>query len=485
MAEAMVYLGSVLMAWNVYRYIRFSRDVSTAGNLKQETRILNLPILLLVLFLCGYLAIGFFGKPDMIMAAILFGGSIFVFVMLLLVRRITGRIQQNEHMRAEMEAAKKSSEAKTCFLSNMSHDLRTPLNAIIGYTTLASRETSSLAETKTYLKKIETAGQQLLDTINDVLEMSRIESGRIELEPERVCLENILSKAEDLVTPQMDNKRIRFIRQWEPQETWVMCDSGQLSRALMNMLSNACKFTPEGGSVTLAMRQVEKQGDTVTCDFMVQDTGIGMSPEFADRLFMPFERENTSTVSKVQGTGLGMAITKCFVDRMGGTIGVKTQKGEGTTLTMRLCFPAAERDKLPDTEPAKETHPDFSGIRLLLAEDNPVNQEIEIMLLSHAGFIVDCVENGKAAVDAIMQAVPGTYSAVLMDIQMPVMNGYQAARAIRALDDPARAGIPILAMTADAFQEDQKAARDAGMQGHIAKPIDVNQMLATLEQVLR
>ena len=485
MTEAMAFLGAALMAWNVYRYIRFSRDVSATGSLKQETRILNLPILLLVLFLCGYLAVGFFGKPDIIMASILFGGSIFVFVMLLLVQRITDRIQQNEHMRAEMEALKKSSEAKTRFLSNMSHDLRTPLNAIIGYTTLASRKDTSQEDTKAYLKKIETAGTQLLDTINDVLEMSRIESGRIELEPERLCLESILSKAEDLVAPQMDSKHIRFIRQWEPKETWVMCDRGQLSRALMNMLSNACKFTPEDGSITLAMRQVDRQEDTVTCEFVVQDTGIGMSPEFAKRLFMPFERENTSTVSKVQGTGLGMAITKCFVDRMGGTIDVKTQKGEGTTLTMRLCFQAASPDELPDTETSKETHTDFSGIRLLLAEDNPVNQEIEIMLLSHAGFTVDCVGDGKAAVDAVTRAEPGTYSAVLMDIQMPVMDGYQATRAIRALEDPARSGIPILAMTADAFQEDQKAAQDAGMQGHIAKPIDVKQMLATLERVLR
>ena len=180
-----------------------------------------------------------------------------------------------------------------------------------------------------------------------------------------------------------------------------------------------------------------------------------------------------------------MAITKSFVDKMGGTIEVKTQKGQGTALTMCLCFQTAVPDERSDPETEKEVHTCFSGVRLLLAEDNLVNKEIATMLLSHEGFIVDCVEDGKAAVDAVMQAEPGTYSAVLMDIQMPVMDGYQAARAIRKLDDPARAGIPIVAMTADAFQEDQEAALDAGMQGHIAKPVDLKQMMATLEQVLR
>lgn len=484
MTDVMTYLGAALMAYNIYRYIRFSRDAGVRSDLKEETKILNLPILLLVMFFCGYLAVGLLGKPDIIVASILLGGSVFVFVMLILVQRITDRIQQNEHMRAEMEAAKKSNEAKTCFMSNMSHDLRTPLNAIIGYTTLAKRQDTSLTDTRSYLGKIETAGHQLLDTINDVLEMSRIESGRLELEPEQVCLENLLSKVEDLVIPQMDGKHITFTRQWKPGETWVMCDRGQLSRALMNMLSNACKFTPEGGSVSLAMRQAEKGEDSVTCEFEVQDTGIGMSPEFAERLFMPFEREKTSTVSKVQGTGLGMAITKSFVDKMGGTITVKTKQGEGTTLTMRLTFEPAAPEEQPDPEGEKGNRTDFSDIHLLLAEDNPINQEIAVMLLSHEGFLVDCVEDGQAAVDAVRNAEPGTYDAVLMDIQMPVMDGYQATRTIRALDDPERAGIPIVAMTADAFQEDQRAAFDAGMQGHIAKPIDLKKMLDTLKNVL-
>ena len=472
------------MAWNICQYLRFARDVSAKGSWKKEAKILRLPILLLVIFFCGYLAVLFFGQPDLVVAGILLGGSIFVFIILLLIQRICARIQRNEQMEAEIEAAKMASEAKSRFLSNMSHDLRTPLNAIIGYTALATHEEVTLPEAKEYLGKIDTAGRHLLDTINDVLEMSRIESGKLDLEPERMCLESVLNQIHDLVMPQMAKKHIRFIRQWEQKETWVMCDRGQLSRSLMNLLSNACKFTPEDGSITLCMREAQREEDAVTCDFSVQETGIGMSPEFAERIFAPFERERSSTVSKIQGTGLGMAITKSFVDRMGGTIKVDSRQGEGTTITMRLRLPLAPAEHAePDAE--KDAPFDFSGIRLLLAEDNQINQEIAVMLLSHEGFLVDCVEDGQAAVDAVCQADPGTYAAVLMDIQMPVMDGYTAARAIRALEDPARAGVPIIAMTANAFQEDQQAALEAGMQGHIAKPLDINKMRETLRQVLQ
>ena len=237
--QLMIYIGSALMVWNITQYVRFARGVRARGDWKREAHILRLPILLL-LFLGGYLAVGLFGQPDLVTACILLGGSVFVFVMLSLIRRISDRIQQNEHLKAEMETAKQANEAKTRFLSNMSHDLRTPLNAVIGYTALASREDASLSDIKVYLAKIGKAGRQLLDTVNDVLEMSRIESGHLELEPERTCLEEILSHIVDLVFPQMKDKHIRFIRQWETRETWVECDAGQLSRALMNLLSNAC-----------------------------------------------------------------------------------------------------------------------------------------------------------------------------------------------------------------------------------------------------
>jgi CheY-like chemotaxis protein len=290
---------------------------------------------------------------------------------------------------------------------------------------------------------------------------------------------------QDLFASQMSEKNIDYrVVEEALDDKWVLCDKNRLDRVFLNLIGNAYKFTPDGGSVTVTFKELDKSGNTADYQFRVKDSGIGMSPEFAEHLFTPFEREKTSTVSKVQGTGLGMAITKSFVDKMGGTIDVKTKQGEGTTLTIRLNFETAAPEEQPDEEREKGNRTDFRDVRLLLVEDNPINQEIAVMLLSNEGFLVDCAEDGQAAVDAILQAEPGTYDAVLMDIQMPVMDGYQATRTIRALDDPARAGVPIVAMTADAFQEDQKKAYDAGMQGHIAKPIDMKQMLDTLKSIL-
>ena len=481
---AMIYLGSALMVWNIYGYICFAKPIREHGDWQREERILRLPILLLVLFLCGYLAVGLFGRPDLVIASILLGGSVFVFAMLLLIRRVVERIRQNEHMEAALEAAERANAAKTFFLSNMSHDLRTPLNAIIGYTTLANREGVCLKEAQEYLQKIEGAGRQLLDIVNDVLEMSRIESGKVDLEPAPEDLDALVRRTADLVSPQMDQKGIRFTVDCAVTERWVLCDRAQLSRALMNMLSNACKFTGDGGEVSLTLRETDRSSDSAAFEFRVRDNGIGMSPEFAQRIFTPFERERTSSVSKIQGTGLGMSITKSFVDLMGGSIDVNTKQGEGTEFVMRLSFPlTAPGPERAGTAESNVEH-GHAGLRLLLVEDNPVNREIASLLLTRQGFALDTAEDGQAAVERVQQAPPGAYAAVLMDIQMPVMDGYAAARAIRALPDPGRASVPIIAMTANAFREDEQAARDAGMQGHIAKPLDLEKMMETIDQVL-
>ena len=479
----MIYAGSALMAYNIYRYICFARDVRKHGNWDQEQRLFNIPICLLIMFFIGYLIVGLFGKLDLVIAGILFFGSVFVFVMLLLIRRTFDRIQENEQLEVRLSAAEEASKAKTFFLSNMSHDIRTPLNAIIGYTTLANGEGVTLEEKSGYIDKIGIAGRQLLDIVNDVLDMSRIESGKFIPEPTCVNLENCAREVCDLVRVQLEAKKIRLSLSCDISHKWVLCDKVMMDRAVMNLLCNAGKFTEENGSVSLQLKELAGSEGTGRYEIRIKDTGIGMSREFVERLFVPFERERTSTVSKIQGTGLGLAITKSIVDMMGGDISVQTEKGKGTEFTITVDFPLAEPAEEICSCEGEEVS--FEGLRALLVEDNMINMEIAQMLLDQAGFVIETAENGKIALEMTAASEPGYYDVILMDIQMPVMDGYTAAQAIRALPDPGLAGIPIIAMTANAFQEDIKKAEEAGMNGHIAKPLDIPDMKATLQRVLK
>ena len=479
--QLMLYAGIALMAYNIYRYVRFSRHVRTGGNWEKERRFFHVPIFLLVLFFLGYVSVALFGRPDLVIAGILLGGSIFVLAMLLLIQRTVDRIQENERLEAKVIAAEEASRAKTVFLSNMSHDIRTPLNAIIGYTALARGEDVTSEQKSAFIAKIEKAGRQLLDIVNDVLEMSRIESGRMELEMHPMNLEECIREAADLVRTQMEGKHIRLSVSCDAPHPWAQCDRIRLNRALMNLLCNAGKFTGENGDVSLSLRELSHDGEKGDYEIRVADTGIGMNPEFLEKLFMPFERERTSTVSKIEGTGLGMAITKNIIDLMGGSISVESRQGKGTEFTIILPLQAA-RDERKNA--GTEERADFSGVRVLLAEDNTINMEIATALLQRAGIMVEQAVNGEEAVEKVRTAAPGYYRLILMDIQMPIMDGYAAARAIRSLEDGDRAAVPIIAMTANAFAEDIRAAADAGMNGHIAKPIDVDTMMKTIADVL-
>ena len=479
----MIYAGSALMAYNIYRYIGFSRDIRKHGNWDQEQRFLSLPIWLLILFFFGYLIVGFFGNPDLVMAGILFGGSVFVFLMLLFMRRTFDRIQENEQLEVRLSAAEEANKAKTFFMSNMSHDIRTPLNAIIGYTTLANREGVTSDEKSGYIDKIETASRQLLEIVNDVLDMSRIESGKLTLEPTCVNLENCVQEVCDLVRTQLEAKAIKLSVSCDVSHQWVLCDKVMLDRALMNLLCNAGKFTEENGSVSMRLTELAGDDENGSYEIRIKDTGIGMSQEFAERLFVPFERERTSTVSRIQGTGLGLAITKNIVDLMGGNIAVQTEKGVGTEFTITVRFPLTE----PEGDICSKEGEDisFEGMRALLVEDNMINMEIAQMLLEQAGFLIETAENGEIALEMTAASEQGYYDVILMDIQMPVMDGYTATQAIRDLPDAGLANIPIIAMTANAFQEDIKKAEEVGMNGHIAKPLDIPSMKATLQYVLK
>ena len=402
------------------------------------------------------------------------------------------KLVRTKHEASEREKirAVEGSLAKSRFLFNMSHDIRTPMNAIIGYTTLAKAENNP-PTTREYLGKIEDSSQHLLALINDILEMSRIENGKVDLElaPEDLCA--ILDSVHDLFAEQMKQKKMDFsVHTSQVHHRYVWCDKKNLNRVLLNVLSNAFKFTPEGGTITASLYEINGvEEDYGSYELRVQDSGIGMSREFVERMWGAFERERTSTDSGVEGTGLGLAITKSIVDLMGGTIEVLTAPGSGTEIILRFKFRLAEKEELREENAAGEAAGgetmDFTGKRLLLVEDNAINLEIAKMILEQMGFVLETAENGQIAVDMVSASSPGYYDAVLMDIQMPVMDGYAATRAIRSLNDAALANVPILAMTANAFQEDVRAAMDAGMQAHIAKPIDIGAMMSALTKVLK
>ena len=381
----------------------------------------------------------------------------------------------------QQEAA--ANRAKRDFLFNMSHDIRTPMNAIIGYTTLAETNLTQPAKVADYLRKISTASQHLLSLINDVLDMSRIESGRVVLEQKPVHLPTLVQDVQDIIQSNVTAKGLSFaVDLAGVRDEDVVADPLRLQRILLNILSNAVKFTPSGGSITL--RVVEKSGAPVgygDYEFYVRDTGIGMSAEYQKHIFEQFSREETSTVSKTEGTGLGMPITKRLVEMMDGSIDLLSVQGQGTEFTVHLRLPLCGA-------PKKETpvaDPEFAGMRLLVVEDNELNMEITTTVLEEAGFVVDQAVNGQAALEKIATAAPGQYALVLMDIQMPVMDGYEATRRIRALPNPAKAQIPIVAMTANAFAEDRENALAAGMNEHIAKPFDIHTLLWKLAEILK
>ena len=530
--------------------------------------------------------------------------------------------QINQALSDAVAAAETANRAKSTFLSNMSHDIRTPMNAIIGFTTLAISNIDDKERVKDYLAKTLASSNHLLSLINDVLDMSRIESGKIHLEEVEVNLSDVLHDLKTIVSGQIYAKQLElYMDAMDVTDEDVYCDKTRLNQILLNLLSNAIKFTPAGGTVSVRVRQLA--GQARGCgqyEFRIKDNGIGMSPEFAKRIFEPFERERTSTVSRIQGTGLGMAITKNIVDMMGGTIEVQTAQGKGSEFIIRVPLRAQAEHRpvekiteleglkalvvdddfntcdsvtkmlvkvgmraewtlsgkeavlrarqsiemsdayhayiidwrLPDmngievtrqirslnddtpiiiltaydwsdieveakaagvtafcskpmfmsdlretlmsalgqkqTDASQELLPekdaDFKGKHILLVEDNALNREIAQEILREYGFRVDTAENGAVAVEKVSTAAPGSYDLVLMDVQMPVMDGYTATRQIRALEDPTLAGIPILAMTANAFDEDRRHAMESGMTGFLSKPIVIGDLVQELHKIL-
>ena len=400
--------------------------------------------------------------------------------------QVNDELRQAQDIAAEaLQSAERASKAKTDFLANMSHDIRTPMNAIIGITTLMKNELHQPEKLAEHLDKLENSGQLLLGIINDILDMSRIESGKTTLNVEKMNLPQQISQLDSIIRQQAGQRRQTFTVNTHLQHENVLADPNRLNRVLMNILSNAVKYTPTGGHIRFEVDELPRNEHYARYRFVVQDDGIGMSEAYQKTLFDPFTREERSGTNKVQGTGLGMAITKNIVDLMGGSINVESTTGKGTRFEVVLEFPIdAEADTVPEAqvlpEEEEETSP-LSGMKFLCAEDNAINAEILEMLLEANGASCTICSNGQEIVDAFASVKPGEYDMILMDVQMPVMDGLEATRRIRSGENPLGRIIPILAMTANAFLEDMQKSREAGMDEHLSKPVDI----AALEQTVK
>ena len=395
--------------------------------------------------------------------------------------------REHERLLQEVKIAKSETEnkAKTDFLFNMSHDIRTPMNAIMGFTELMRKNIDNKAKLLDYLDKIDSSNKFLLSLINNVLDMARIESGKESLDETTVDSEEFCHSLFDLFSSQMQEKNVTFVHKLDIKSKRIIGDPTKLRQIVVNVISNALKYTPSGGQVTMTITEMpSERPQGVVHKIVIEDTGIGMSKQFLPHLFDEFSRERTSTISKIQGTGLGMPIVKRLVMLMNGTIEVESKLGKGTRFTITIPFRiSTEKHTVGEVTPEQISR-ELSGKRILLAEDNDLNAEIACSILQEEGFVVDRAEDGIVCVDMLSKSAPGYYDLILMDIQMPNMNGYKATRVIRNLEDPVKANIPIVAMTANAFEEDKKNALNAGMNAHLAKPIDLASLNHTLLTIM-
>ena len=398
----------------------------------------------------------------------------------------TGEHQTTLAVEAALEVAEKASQAKTDFLSNMSHDIRTPMNAIVGLTTLMENELHQPEKLADHLDKLETSGRLLLSIINDILDMSRIESGKTTLNVEKMNLPQQVSQLDSVIRQQAGQRRQTFTVNTLVQHENLLADPTRLNQVLMNILSNSVKYTPTGGHIRLEVEELTHTEHYAKYRFVVQDDGIGMSEAYQKTLFDPFTREERSGTNRVQGTGLGMAITKNIVDLMGGSISVESATGKGTRFEVVLEFPIdAEVDAAPKAQALPEEPEDVSplcGMNFLCAEDNAINAEILELLLESKGAHCKIYPNGQELVDAFVRVKPGEYDMILMDVQMPVMDGLEATRRIRSSENPLGRVIPILAMTANAFLEDMQKSKEAGMDEHLSKPVDIDALEQTVKR---
>lgn len=405
-----------------------------------------------------------------------------------MVQSLSDKLDDEYQYQAELTEALKmagsANKTKNSFLFSMSHDVRTPMNAIIGYTNLAKQKEQD-PQIQDYLEKISYSSAHLLNLINDVLEMAQIESGKVNFNLKPYFIPDELKKTESIFAMEMEKKGIHFSVLCDLQDEIAFYDKLHMEKIEMNLISNALKFTPAGGTVNYFLTQIGRRDDGYGIyQGKIVDTGIGMSSEFCKRAFEPFEREHTATANGILGTGLGLSITKNIIEQMGGTISCTSVAGAGTEVQFVVSLKVGTEDDLKNEEQPEVEPVDFSEKRILLVEDNELNREITCEILQDFGFSVETAEDGAIGLEMMALSQPGYYDLILMDIQMPNMDGYQATRAIRKLADPELANIPIIAVTANTFDVDQKTAYAAGMNDHLPKPIDVGKLIETISKYL-
>ena len=613
--NGMIYLGSILMVNNIYWYAKYIQNIRQRGQWETEKVTLYSPLFLLVMFLVGYLVVGIFGQPDLVMSSILFFGSVYVAIIVHVLHRITQKIQENERLQAELMASEESNRAKTSFLSNMSHEIRTPLNAIIGLDNIALRTPSLPPQTRDQLEKIHTSAQHLLSVINGILDMTRIESGKMELKKEVFSLPELIRQVNVIIQGQCDDKKLNYVTSSVDELNGCFIgDPTKIRQVLINILGNAVKFTPPSGFVyfsvynmsgtaeseaasAIATCIVDKSSDnaessitasSITASssitvssaahkapvgitasagnaasadaapsadaalsagtdyssqalrFIIRDTGIGMEKEFLAKIFEPFSQEDSTTTNRYGGSGLGLSLTKRIVDLMGGDLTVESEKGKGSTFTLTLFLipakpstavggdsfsstiiginspaersshaadgsrhgaddsrhgadgsrhgitdsdisptvvPSVNADTAADDTPATTS---IEGRHILIVEDIEMNAEILADLLQYEKATTEWAMNGKIALDMFNDSAVGHFDAILMDMRMPVMDGLTAARHIRSLTKADAKTVPIIALTANAFEEDVQQSLDAGMNAHLSKPIEPDILYETL-----
>ena len=477
----MIYLGAALMVVNIYSFITYARRIRNKQSWSRNQFILYIPIVLLIFFLMGYLFVGFFGKPDLMIGGILFFGSIFVYVMYRLINRITNELMKSQQYEAELLAVEKANRAKSDLLASVSHEMRTPMNVIIGLDQLALSDPDISDRTRDQLEKIGSSADHMLGLINNILEMNSLENDEILVSNEDFSLGELLKQLSAVVGGMCDAKGLRFVPKFSDSSNKIYIgDEDMLRQILFSILDNAVKYTDAPGQIDFSVKDTGSDGRSCNFEFMVKDTGIGMSEDFLPKLFSLFSQEDSSFTNRYGGSGISLAKSNEMVSKLGGEIKVQSKKNVGSTFT--VCLPLRISELQSENE-----HFDLISLqdrKILIVDDIDENAEIVADLLELEGAISERAANGLKAVQMVSASREYYYDAILMDLRMPVMDGLEASRQIRAMERKDSKDLPIIALTANAFKEDVDKSLDAGMNAHLAKPTDTEVLYATLRRYI-